>query len=65
MIQPDVHRIHDFTVALTRCRQQMAETENANAREIYERVIVRYEAVIARLSAPPSRSAEKAKPANG
>jgi hypothetical protein len=63
MFQPDVHRIHDLTEALTRCRQQMAETENGNAREIYERVIVRYETVIAQLSGPSASGGEKAKPA--
>jgi hypothetical protein len=63
MIQPDKHRIQDLTEALIRCRQQLAETENANAREIYERVIVRYETVIADLSPPPEVCSENAKPA--
>jgi len=63
MFQPDAHRIQDLTADLIRCRQQMAETENANAREIYERVIVRYETVIAGLSPPLLKGPAKAKPA--
>jgi hypothetical protein len=64
MIQPDVHRIQDLTDSLARCRQQLAETKNANAREIYERVIIRYEKVIADLSHPPGVCGENVKPAN-
>lgn len=59
---PDVHRIQDLTKALNRCRKQMAETENTNAREIYERVILRYETVIAGLSGPSDTDAGKTKP---
>jgi len=63
MIQPDAHRIQDLTADLLRCRQQMAETDNANAREIYERVIARYESMIAALSRASGLQGEKAKPA--
>jgi hypothetical protein len=58
MIQADVHRIQDLQDALARCRQQLAETENTNAREIYGRVIMRYESVIADLSRPPPGSGD-------
>jgi len=61
MIQPDVHRIKDLMNALVRCRQQLAETENANAREIYRHVIMRYETAIADLSRPPAAGSGNAK----
>jgi hypothetical protein len=63
MIQIDVHRIKDLTDSLVRCRQQLAETENANAREIYGRVIMRYETAIADLSRPPTAGGGNAKSA--
>jgi len=62
MMQPDVHRIQDLTTALKGCRQHLAETENANAREIYERVIARYETQIYGFSGPSEIRSEKAKP---
>ena len=63
MIQQDVHRIRDLEAALNRCRHELAETENVNAREIYGRVIVRYETTIAALSRVSVTTAETAKAA--
>jgi len=63
MIQPDASRIRDLTADLKRCRQELSETDNANAREICERVILRYESMIAALSRAPVPHGGKAKPA--
>jgi hypothetical protein len=63
MIQPDGRHIQDLTEALTRCRRHLAETENENAREIYGRVIMRYETVIAELSRASGVCSENTKPA--
>jgi hypothetical protein len=63
MIQLELSLIEDLTASLGRCRQQLSNTDNANARDIYERVIGRYETLIAKLSVPPLQGARKAKPA--
>jgi hypothetical protein len=63
MIQPNAHRIEDLTRALNRCRQNLAETKNPNAQQIYGLVIHRYEKAIATLGQPPDAHVEKGKPA--
>ena len=63
MKRPDLTRINDLTADLSRCRRQLSETDNPNAREIYQRLIVRYETVIAGLNPPLQVGGGKAKPA--
>jgi hypothetical protein len=43
---------HDLQASLMRCRDGLAETQNQEARKIYEALIARYEAKLAAFAEP-------------